>query len=62
MPSPKIDRQISDCLADDLQVPDDRILHHRIRKGSSPNRVGDFQPSCTCNLLICMEKRAVHVP
>ena len=32
MSSPKIDRQISDCFADDLQVPDDRILDHGVRK------------------------------
>lgn len=28
----QIERQISDCLADDLQVADNRILHHGIRK------------------------------
>jgi hypothetical protein len=35
MLSPEIQRQISDRLADDLQVSDDRILHHGMRKAMS---------------------------
>jgi hypothetical protein len=42
MPSPERERQILDRLADDLQVPNDRILDHAIRKERLPpmGRVG----------------------
>ena len=36
MPLPKRERQILDRLADDLKVPDDRILDHGIRKEGAP--------------------------
>lgn len=42
MLSPEIERQISDRLADDLQVSDDRILNHGVRKERAPpaGRIG----------------------
>lgn len=42
MPLPERERQILDRLADDLQVPDDRILDHGIRKERLPpmGRIG----------------------
>ena len=45
MLSPEIERQISDRLADDLQVSDDRILNHGVRqeRATPPDRVG-FDP------------------
>jgi hypothetical protein len=36
MPSPEVKRQVSNCIANDLQIPDDRILHHGVRKERAP--------------------------